>query len=474
MVAIESDSPLAEQLAERICRFPLASITDEAVRLSKLAIIDTIGVTLAGMTEPAVKLLYGLSGLAQAPGQSTVFGCARKTSALDAALINGTSSHALDFDDFSQPFGGHQSAPLVAPLFALAEERGASGRQVIDAYVVGVETEIKIARAVNFVHYEKGWHPTSTLGVFGASAACGYLIGLDQSRMAVALALAASMAAGIKANFGTMTKPLHIGQCARQGLFSALLAERGYSANIGALEHRQGFLDVYNGPGMHDPSAMLAGWAEPLEVLGMDMGLKQFPCCGSTHPAVMVALKIQQAYDLPVDSIRDIVVKTHRRRLPHTNNPNPTSSLEAKFSIQYAVARALVSRHVSLAHFLDDAIFEASVRQLMANMQVMPLDQDADAQGGQFGAEIQLNLKNGRRIVDSLDSTVGRGRSNPMSDAEMWEKFGHCAQILIPEDNARAAFRLMGSLETIDDITRITALFTSGTDTDQLREISAF
>jgi 2-methylcitrate dehydratase PrpD len=154
---------------------------------------------------------------------ATLFGTKRKTSALDATFFNGTASHALDYDDFSQPMGGHQSAPLVAPLLAVAEERGLSGAQLIQSYVLGVETEIRLARAVNFHHYDKGWHPTATMGVFGAAAAVGHLIGLDEERLSVALAIAASFASGVKANFGTMVKPLHVGQSARNGLLAALL-----------------------------------------------------------------------------------------------------------------------------------------------------------------------------------------------------------------------------------------------------------
>lgn len=447
---------LIAQLAQRICSFPHDAITAEAISAAKLAIMDTVGVTLAGMAEPAVTLMLQVPGIAQAPGRATVFGSTIKTSALDAALANGTGSHALDYDDFSEPMGGHQSVPLVAPLIALAEERGLSGRAVIDAYIVGIETELKMARALNFVHYEKGWHPTSTIGTFGAAAACGYLIGLTPDRMAMALALAASMASGIKANFGTMTKPLHVGHCGRQGLFCALLAEQDYTANIEALEHRQGFLNVYNGPGQFDTQAMLTAWATPLEVLGDDMGLKQFPCCGSTHPAIMLALRMQQERDLPLDQIEKIRITVHQLRLPHTNNPDPRTSLQSKFSVQYAVARALVDRRVSLAHFEGDAPFNPAIRAVMSLIEVNPFSEAQAADLGHFGASLHVQLKNGSTVSKQLKNTVGRGRLNPMSTEEIREKFRDCARRSLSLESTERAFSQLARLDELSNIKALT------------------
>ena len=229
---------IIQRLAERVHSFGEKNLTKRAIELSRTTIIDTIGVTLAGSVEPCAANLLRTPGIAEAPGSCTLFGTYRKTSALDATFFSGTASHALDYDDFSQPMGGHQSAPLVAPLLAVAEERRLSGAQLIQSYVVGVETEIRLACSVNFHHYDKGWHPTATMGVFGAAAAVGHMIGLDAERLSVALAIAASFASGVKANFGTMVKPLHVGHCARNGLLAALLADAGYDANPAVLEHK--------------------------------------------------------------------------------------------------------------------------------------------------------------------------------------------------------------------------------------------
>src|SRR5262249_46445189 len=210
-------------------------------------ILDTVGVTLAGAGEDCTRIVA--QTLPASAGECLIFGSDRRTGPLDAALINGTAAHALDFDDVSNSLGGHPSAPILPALFALAETQDRSGGGFIAAYVAGFETETRIARGVHYHHYEKGWHPTATLGVFGATAACCHLLWLDAAQTAQALAIAASLSSGIKANFGTMTKPLHVGQAARNGLFAATLAKGGFTADNAALEHKQGFLTVFNGEG---------------------------------------------------------------------------------------------------------------------------------------------------------------------------------------------------------------------------------
>jgi len=244
--------PLAHEIAERIHRLRYEDITPTALDWTRSAFIDTIGVALAGMAEDAPRILLNVPGIATSPGPSLVFATGTRTSPLDAALVNGVASHALDYDDVSGTMGGHPSAVLIPPIIALGEMLGSSGRDLALAYVAGFETECRIARGVHFHHYDKGWHPTATLGIFGTVAAAARLLRLTQDQTAMALGLAASLASGLKANFGTMTKPLHVGHTARNGLFAALMVQQGFTANPGTLEAKQGFLHVFNGPGTYD------------------------------------------------------------------------------------------------------------------------------------------------------------------------------------------------------------------------------
>src|SRR3954466_11305062 len=268
---------IIEGIAERIGDISYSDLPREAVHWAKAAILDTIGVTLAGAAEPCTQIVARVlsAGADRSEGECLIFGTDRRAAPLDAALINGTAAHALDFDDVSNSMGGRPSAPIVPALFAAGEIFDSTGRDVIAAYVAGFETETRIGRGVNLHHYEKGWHPTATLGVFGAAASCCHLMALDRAKTAQALAIAASLASGVKANFGTMTKPLHVGHTARNGLFAAQLAREGFSANDAALEHKQGFLRVFNGIGNFDADAILADWGRPYDLVSPGIGIKR-------------------------------------------------------------------------------------------------------------------------------------------------------------------------------------------------------
>jgi len=455
---VEFSGTLLGQLAQHVLAFDKRQLTKASIAQAKVCILDAIGVTLAGYPEPCTQILLKTAGVATAPGPALIFGTALRTSALDAALINGTASHALDFDDFSGIMGGHHSVPLVSTLFALAEERGCTGEDLIAAYVIGVEVQVRLARAVNFHHYDKGWHPTTTLGIFGTAAAACHLIKLDLPRTTMALCIAASLAGGLKANFGTMTKPLHVGQCCRNGLLAAVLAEAGFDAAPDALEHHQGFLNVYNGPGTFDIGKLFAGWGQPWEIEAKSIGLKQFPCCGSTHPAVNMALRLRREERLSAADIASIEILPHGRRLRHTDTPHPQTSLEAKFSVQYVVARALHSGILRLKHFEGDAHLEPEIVRLLNLTTASPHPEMADDSVEQWGAEVVVTLKDGSRVARRIENLVGRGGDDPMSSSELWDKFSDCAARSLPREQIAPLFERLETLDKVDGITQVTQL----------------
>ena len=428
-------------LAARIAAFHPGRIPIGGLATAKAGTADTVGVMLAGMPEPCTQMLLATPGIGDAPGPAAILGTGRRTSLLDATLINGTASHALDFDDFSAVMGGHQSVPLVAPLLALAEDRALTGRDLLTAYVVGVEVEHRFARAVHPHHYDKGWHPTATLGIFGTVAAVARARGLAAAKTAKALAMAASMASGLKANFGTMTKPLHIGHSARSGLMAVLLAERGFTANPSALEHHQGFLAVFNGAGRFDPAPLTEDWDGPLAIELPSLGIKQFPCCGSTHHAIYAAQRLLREHEIDPGRITRIEIAVHARRLSHTDTPLPRTELEAKFSVQYAVARTLLDGTVRLADFRDDAFSAPPILRLL---------QVTDARAAETGlwdAEVAITLSDGQHLTANVENIVGRSGANAMAAAELREKFLDCAALAISAQRAERAFARLMALE---------------------------
>jgi len=452
---------LAYELSRRSAALRFEDLPPQAVHWAKVGILDTVGVTVAGSVEPAAQILGRV--VPPTAGASLVFGCADRTSALDAALINGTAAHALDFDDCNNTLGGHPSAPILPALFALADERPVDGRAFIAAYVAGFETECKLGLGVNFHHYTKGWHPTATLGVHGAAAAACHLLRLDARRTATALAIASSLACGIKANFGTMTKPLHVGHCARNGLFAALLAERDFTANAGGFEHNQGFLDVFNGPGTYDTERVLAHWGAPFDVVEPGITIKQFPCCASTHPALDVMLDLVRSHDLREDNVGRIECWTHARRLEHTNRPDPQSGLEAKFSVQYCLARALTDRAIRIEHFEADAFRDPAIRAILPRVHAAAYTTTQFPADEPFGAAVKVTTVDGKIVSGKIDEAIGRTSANPLPAERLREKFENCIGRALPVSRAAALAEMIEQLETLADMRAVSALLCGDT-----------
>lgn len=449
---------LAFEIAQRACTLRYEDLPPAAVRWAKVGLLDYIGVTLAGSHEPAARLAQEALGSPGA-GSSVVFGTPQRLNALDAAIVNGTASHALDFDDCNNTFGGHPSAPLLPALFALADETGASGRDFILAYVTGFEVETKIALAVHFHHYTKGWHPTATLGTFGAAAACAKLMGLDEARTATALAIAASLASGIKANFGTMVKPLHVGHCTRNGLYAARLARAGFSANPdSAFEHKQGFFNVFNGEGTYDASRIAARWANPLDIVEPGIAIKQYPCCGSTHSALDAMLDLVREHRFRPEDVERIDVWTHPRRLEHTNRPAPRSPLDAKFSVQYCLARAVLDRRITIEQFEGDAYRDPAVQRLLPRICAAPYGEDRFPADNHFGAEVNVHTKDGAALKRKVDQPFGRTSSNPLPPERLREKFENCAARALERAAIAGIHAAVERFDTLDDVRTVTAL----------------
>lgn len=447
---------IAEALAERIAQVEYAMLPRETLHWAKLAILDTVGCTLAGSTEPCTRVVDQVTTGGAVSGPCVIMGTDRRAAPLDAALINGTASHALDFDDCSNTLGGHPSAPILPALFALGELHNVDGKRFLAAYVAGWETETRIARGVNFHHYEKGWHPTATLGVFGAAAACAHLLRLSSAQTARALALAASFASGVKANFGTMTKPLHVGHCSRNGLFAALLASEGFTANSGAMEHKQGFLQVFNGAGNFDADAILRDWGAPWDILQPGVAIKQYPCCGSTHPAIDAMLMLVRQHDLTPAQVERVDSWTHPRRLAHTNRPEPQSALDAKFSVQYCLARALLHRQVVIEHFEADAYRDPAVQALLPRVHAAPHPQMRMDTTEHFGAEVRITLTDGRVVTQTVARPLGRGPENPLPLELLEAKFLSCARRVLPHDSAADLLAMLHVLDEIAGLGQVT------------------
>lgn len=420
-------TPLLAHLGARVASLRADDLDDRGRGVFRTALADTLGVALAGATTAPARITR--SALPHPPGPALVLGTAHRTDALDAGLLNGVAGHALDFDDGNSLMGGHPSTVLVPAVLAFGDELDASPTEAIAAYAAGMEVIVRISRAVNTAHYEKGWHPTATIGVLGVAAAAARLLGLDAERCTVALAVAASMASGVKASFGTMVKPLHVGHAVRDGLLAARLARGGFSANPRVLEARQGFLEVYNGPGRYDAEAMTTTDVAQTgpEINRCVNPIKAFPCCASTHSCVTSALAIRRQHDVSradAGRVARITITVDRNRIPHIDRTLLPEALSGKFSVQYVVARALLDGRVSLEHFEGTAHRDPAVLRLMTTTTVVPAPPGGAPNS--FAGEVTVTTPSGEQWFARTE------RSLPVAGpdgypAGLWEKFADCA-----------------------------------------------
>ncbi|THF57209.1 MmgE/PrpD family protein [Pseudothauera rhizosphaerae] len=445
---------LSTLIARNIAGLRTQQFSAAARAKAELAILDTVGVMLAGSDHAGVSALKRVVLGNGSDGQSTVVGDPRRAGLLDAAQINGMAAHMLDFDDSNSQLFGHPSVAVLPALLALAEREGASGRQVVEAYLGGFEAAARIGTGISRYQYTLGWHPTSSVGIFGAVAACALLLDLDEARIAQALGIAASMSAGVKSNFGSMTKPLHVGQAARNGLQAVLLAAEGFTAASDAFEHPQGYLRVYNGGSEnYDIDRLLAGWNDPPCVLDLGIKQKRFPVCYACLAPIDGILALRDAHGLRAEDIESIRVEVHPIRFPHINVPDPASPLEAKFSVHFCVAQAFLRGTLRISDFEDDSYRDPLVRSLMARISFGSYGE----QDNLGGAEVSVRTRDGSLYQTHVVKALGAGYDHPLTPAMVRAKFEECASRILPAAQVHELYELLGTLSSLPDIRRLTA-----------------
>ena len=424
------------------------------LELARNAMFDIVGCMIAGGPDVATQRVFAaVDDLGSGP--ASVVGSARRMPAPNAALVNGTAAHALDFDDNYHGNSGHATAVLAPALLALGEERGAGGRAVLDAYIAGLEAMVVIGAGVNIAHYEKGWHTTSTIGVIGAAGAAARLMGLDADGIQRALSIGFSHASGSKVQFGTMAKPFHAGMAAKNALMSARYAEAGLSAVDEPLEKPWGFRDLYVGadasPGYADAARELG---PPLAIERFGLKVKIHPDCASTHCAVDGVLALMAEHALAPGDIEDVETTVNKISFDNLMFAAPKSEMEARFSMQYAIALAITKGALKLADFRPDAIDDAALRPWLARIKMTespPADPLPTVANGREPAKVLIRTKDGRKLETFVQYAKGV-LQNPLTDAEMWAKFDDCvAGIVTPAVAAQLRTRLE-TFETLDDV----------------------
>ena len=436
------------KLAKFVSSLSYESIPPKAMETVKIAVRDCLGVALAGSREEDAKICAEIARQENAKEETSVIGQRFKTSALNAALANGTAAHALDFDH-SFTLMGQPTAPIIPAIFALGESLGASGRRMIEAYVAGYEVTAKLVHSLRDSTHD-GWHAPSTLGSFGAAAGCGKLLGLSAAQIEMALGITASMAGGVVANFGTMTKPLHVGLGARNGVLAAKLARGGYTANAKAIESGFGFYQVLHQDAPIDE--------QPIEEIGRSFSLlsdglriKPYPCGGLTHQVIDAVLEFRAKHGLSPEMIEAVDVDVVKHTFDRIVFRVPQTGIQGKFCMPYLVSRAISDGRIGLDIFTDEAVRDQKILKLAERVQ-MRLDTNLkkiDPAGRP--CRVTVRLKNGQSYTREAQHAKG-GPEFPMTEAELEAKFFDCAKEVMPVDMAQQALNYVARLETLDNI----------------------
>ena len=437
-------------------------IPPEAIGVANEACFDCLGVMLAGAGHPLGQNIVGYLRESGGTPESTVVGAGLKTTAAQAALGNGTLGHAHDYDDFGG--FGHPTTVVFPALLALGEKTGATGREVLGAYVVGVEVGINLIGggmdSGRYSQMERGFHSTGVFGRMAAAAACAKLLGLDQHQTAMALGLAGSMAGGLIHNFGTMTKPLHPGMAARDGVMAAELASRGWTAGDQILEHPAGFVATFFEKGVANPNDLAKNLGNPFRTQDSII-IKKYPTCGGNHSMLDSLIAILQENNLSYEDIESVQVDNESPTSVVQLYREPKDGLTGKFSMLYNAARTILDAKITMNTFTDEAVADPRVKESMTKVHIpvrsrwepaITPDPKGTTQSLSY-SPVTVRTKDGRIFTKAVDvhEVIG-SQKHPWGMDNITAKFRECASLALSDAQVEEAVRTWSSIGEITDL----------------------
>ncbi len=432
------------QLVEYVRDSRLGDIPADVHHEAKRALVNIVGCALGGADHPAMDITMAALGPYAGPPTSAVLGRRERFDPLLASLLNGISSHVHDYDDTMPRNYIHASSPVASALFAYASVNKVSGADFLHAFILGFEIVARIGNATYPAHYDAGWHSTGSVGVFGAAAAVGKLLGLDAERMTYAIGLAATQAAGIREMFGSMGKSFHPGRSAQSGYMAALLAEKGFTTGRLPLEAPRGFAAVT--AASYDLDKLVAG-------LGRDFDLrvntyKPFPCGIVIHPTIDACIQLHDRHGLAADQIAAVELRVAPLVKDLCDKKQITAGLEGKFSIYHAAAIGLGRGRGSLAEFTDAAVADPVLKRLREMTVAI-----GDPEVGEDNVQVLVRLADGRTVGMKLEQSLGN-LARPLSDAQLEAKFRDQTTV-IPRAQADAAIAACWGVAELDDVSTL-------------------
>jgi 2-methylcitrate dehydratase PrpD len=443
---------ITQEVASFVAKARFGDLPKQAVKLARGFILDGLGVALAGSTDECARIVQAQIRQTGGKAEASILGTAMMAPAAKTALANGVAGHAMDYDDTQlstskQAVYGlltHPTTPVLAAVLAMGEREKITGRELVLSYILGVEVECRIADAIHPRHYQEGFHSTATMGGLGAAVAVGKILRLKEEKLIQTLGIAASMASGLRENFGTMTKPLHAGRAAENGVTAALLAQAGFTSATNILEARRGFYQAMAGG--YDESKISGRLGQPYFMIDPGISIKPYPSGSLSHPAQDLILDLVKRHELGADDIEQIEVGTNSNVPNALIYPMPKTALEGKFSIPFCMAIAVLERKAGIAQFQDRKVRDKRVIEMMKRV-TLYVDDELEALGyDQVRSRVRVKLKNGRLIEGRYD--VARGHpEKPMSWPELSEKFRDCAELVLPRQRVEEAIGLVARIE---------------------------
>lgn len=396
------------------------NVTDAQLKTVARALIDTYAVAIAARHDPASKAVQTYVAGHSGPVLASLWSNGNQLPIELVALANGVSAHVLDFDDVVEPLHGSVSAVAIPALCALGEAVGAKGKQFAAAYIAAFEVTVKLGRMLGDGPFQRGWHTTSSLGMIGATAGCAQMMNFNKDQIAHAVALAASLASGSQEQTGTMGKSVQVGQAAATALRVMQLTRLGITASKGALDGNRGFAALLSGNSALGQMESL--WQGPLEIDTIGNDIKRYPCSYATHGAIDAALEMRSSYGLKVTDVESVEITAHRNGLRPLVHPRPVKGAEARYSMHYAMAAALLDGKVNLHSFSDAMVQRNEVQSFFNKVTVF---EDEDGPELPRFTVVKFTLKSGGTTERRIDVAHGTARS-PLSEVELGEKVREC------------------------------------------------
>ena len=438
-----------DALAAYVAKLSIDTMDPRIVASAKNFFADGLGCMVASAHEKPIQIAKEYAALYGGKPEATIIASGEKTDVMTAALVNGISAHYLDFDDVGDTTNGHVSVVMLPTILAVGETLNASGKQLLEAYITGIEACSMVGRSVGQENFRRGWHSTASLGIFGATAAAGKLMGLSEQQLVYAFGIAASEASGLKANFGTMTKSFHAGSAASKGIRAARLASLGYDSKPEALECRCGFGDLTIGVQDFTPTYE-AIESNASEFLDPGLVMKPYPSCKASHNGIDAALYLTKEYSLTPADIEHIIVEIQPHMVDLLQCPFPKNKLQGKFSSNYTIALAIANHAVTLDDFMGDDAFQPEVAELIPKIETVVNDNmNGEIKMMVRGDTIvRIFTKDGRELVKRVNYALGDPHV-PLDEEMRVKKLESCFKRNLSPNRAQT---LIDSLRRVDEI----------------------